>query len=208
MGEEETHPLETVALWALGASIAVGGALWLTGEVSGRIFGGAWPHVQLAEMGRVLARFHGHAANPAQAWPPSTRHLMPGAVAFYGTLAAVLAPLLGAALFVACRRTSPRRTGARWARRRDLRALRIREPQPGRLTLGRVDGRLVAAEARQSVIVIGPVQTGKTSGFAVPAILEWRGPVVATSVKTDLLRETFVARGALAHANVWVYDPT
>ena len=64
---------------------------------------------------------------------------------------------------------------------------------PGRLTLGLVDGRLVAAEPRQSVIVVGPVQTGKTSGFAVPAILEWQGPVVATSVKTDLLRETLVA---------------
>jgi type IV secretion system protein VirD4 len=86
--------------------------------------------------------------------------------------------------------------------------VRVKEPQPGRLTLGRVDGRLVAAEERQSVIVIGPVQTGKTSGFAVPAILEWQGPVVATSIKTDLLRETFAARSALDGENVWVYDPT
>jgi type IV secretion system protein VirD4 len=58
------------------------------------------------------------------------------------------------------------------------------------------------------VIVIGPVQTGKTSGFAVPAILEWQGPVVATSVKTDLLRETFGARASLPDGEVWVYDPT
>ena len=79
---------------------------------------------------------------------------------------------------------------------------------PGRLTLGLVDGRLVAAEPRQSVIVVGPVQTGKTTGFAVPAILEWQGPVVATSVKTDLLRETIAARSAIPDAHVWVYDPT
>jgi type IV secretion system protein VirD4 len=58
------------------------------------------------------------------------------------------------------------------------------------------------------VIVIGPVQTGKTTGFAVPAILEWHGPVVATSVKTDLLRETIAARSSIGGANVWVYDPT
>ena len=58
------------------------------------------------------------------------------------------------------------------------------------------------------MIVIGPVQTGKTSGFAVPAILEWQGPVVATSVKTDLLRETHAARSAVPGASTWVYDPT
>ena len=58
------------------------------------------------------------------------------------------------------------------------------------------------------MIVVGPVQTGKTSGFAVPAILEWQGPVVATSVKTDLLRETLAARSAIRDAKVWVYDPT
>jgi type IV secretion system protein VirD4 len=84
----------------------------------------------------------------------------------------------------------------------------VDEPLPGRLTLGHVDGHLVAAEARQSVIVVGPVQTGKTSGFAVPAILEWKGPVVATSVKTDLLRDTIAARSAISGASVWVYDPT
>src|SRR3954452_13708832 len=96
-------------------------------------------------------------------------------------------------------------TAASWARRRDLRSLRIRGAVPGRLTLGLVGGRLVAAEPRQSVIVVGPVQTGKTSGFAVPAILEWKGPVVATSVKTDLLRETLVARVAIASGRVWIY---
>ena len=58
------------------------------------------------------------------------------------------------------------------------------------------------------MIVVGPVQTGKTTGFAVPAILEWQGPVVATSVKTDLLRETIAARRRSADAHVWVYDPT
>src|SRR5204863_8300226 len=96
----------------------------------------------------------------------------------------------------------------RWAGKRDLRPLLVNDPRPGRLTLGHVDGHLVAAEPRQSVIVVGPVQTGKTSGFAVPAILEWQGPVVATSVKTDLLRETLAARSAIPKASTWVYDPT
>ena len=211
LSDGEPHPLETVGLWLLGALVLTGAALWLTGELSGRLFGGAWPGTPPSEMGGFLMRLRDHAGDPASAWPRAQRESLPGAFAFYGTLVAALIPLIGAGAFVYHRRArgSQKSCGsARWAKRRDLRLLRVRAPLPGRLTIGRVDGRLVAAEPRQSVIVVGPVQTGKTSGFAVPAILEWRGPVVATSVKTDLLRETLVARSALPGTNVWVYDPT
>ena len=208
-GQTETHPLETAALWALAAAIALGTLLWVTGELSGRVFGGSWPRVTIAEMGGVVARLPSHAADPAAAWPAPARASIPGPAAFYGTLVVLLG--LGAAVvFLVLRLTSrgTRVSSARWARPHDLRALRVKRPRAGRLTLGRVDRHLVAAEERQSVIVIGPVQTGKTSGFAVPAILEWQGPVVATSVKTDLLRDTFSARASLPESNVWVYDPT
>ncbi len=211
LSDGDPHPLETVALWLLGALIAAGAALWLTGELSGRLFSGTWPGIPLSEMGGVLVRFRDHAGDPASAWPKSEREHLPGAIAFYGTLGGALIPLVGAGVFVYRRRARASHDNdrsARWAKRRDLRLLRVREPLPGRLTIGRVDGRLVAAEPRQSVIVVGPVQTGKTSGFAVPAILEWQGPVVATSVKTDLLRETLIARSALRRSKVWVYDPT
>jgi type IV secretion system protein VirD4 len=185
--------------------------LWLAGELSGRIFGGAWPALRLGEMGGVLARFPQHAGDPAAAWPASVRGLIPGPLAFYATLAAIMTPLAGAGFLLLRRRMRSDAEGhanARWARPRDLRLLRVRRPERGRLTLGLVDGRLVAAEPRQSVIVVGPVQTGKTSGFAIPALLEWQGPVVATSVKTDLLRETLAARRAISGAKVWIYDPT
>jgi type IV secretion system protein VirD4 len=56
------------------------------------------------------------------------------------------------------------------------------------------------------VIAIGPTQSGKTTGLAIPAILEWEGPVIATSVKSDLLRDTLEMRQSLD--DVWVYDPT
>jgi type IV secretion system protein VirD4 len=207
----QANPLETLALATLGLVVAAGATLWLTGELSGRLFGGGWPGTSIGAMGDVLARFRDHAANPAQAWPRPERRLIPGAVAFYGTLMATLTPLGAAALLILrhrARSATPNTGGARWAGKRDLRLLRVDEPRSGRLTLGHVDGHLVAAEPRQSVIVVGPVQTGKTSGFAVPAILEWQGPVVATSVKTDLLRDTLAARSAISGANVWVYDPT
>jgi type IV secretion system protein VirD4 len=69
-----------------------------------------------------------------------------------------------------------------------------------------VSGRLVATESRHSVLVIGPTQSGKTTGLAIPAILEWRGPVVATSVKEDLALVTRPARSRLGPC--FVFDPT
>jgi type IV secretion system protein VirD4 len=206
----ESNPLETLGFALIGAIVVAGAALWLVGELSGRVFGGAWPSTGAAEMGGVLARFAGHASDPSHAWPPRDRTPIPGPLAFYGTLAFVLAPPLTLTLIVLRRRlrTTDREGGARWAGRRDLRPLVVHGPTKGRLTLGIADGRLVAAEPRQSVIVVGPVQTGKTSGFAVPAILEWQGPVVATSVKTDLLRDTIAARESIPDSHVWIYDPT
>lgn len=82
------------------------------------------------------------------------------------------------------------RAPARWARASDLRPLRHRPPVAGRLVLGRSGRRTLVAEPAQSVVVFGPTQSRKTTGFAIPAILGWQGPVVATSVKTDLVRDT------------------
>src|SRR5207249_3864622 len=44
------------------------------------------------------------------------------------------------------------------------------------------------------------------AGFAIPALLEWRGPIIATSVKTDLLAATIAHRRR--RGAVWIYDPT
>jgi type IV secretion system protein VirD4 len=66
--------------------------------------------------------------------------------------------------------------------------------------------RLVAAERAQSVIVFGPTQSHKTTGFAVPAILGWTGPVVAASVKGDLLEHTVGHRSTVGR--VHCFDPT
>ncbi|MGH6886613.1 MAG: type IV secretory system conjugative DNA transfer family protein, partial [Geminicoccales bacterium] len=209
-GSEEAHPLETVALWLLGGLVAAGVLLWMTGQVSGRLFGGAWPPMPASQIGSVVLDYPHHVSDPADAWPQRARDLIPGPVAFYGTAAALVLPALAAVALLSIHRRNRRSDArsARWAHRRDLRQLRKRGRDIGRLSLGRVGGQLVAAEPRQSVIVIGPTQTGKTTGFAIPAILEWQGPVVATSVKTDLLRETLTARSSRPDAKTWIYDPT
>ncbi len=100
--------------------------------------------------------------------------------------------------------------GARWARHIDLRSLVCAEVPRGRLVIGEEVGRalrrrVLAAEPAQSVAVIGPTQSGKTTALAIPAILGWDGPVLAASVKTDLVRDTVEWRRRCG--TVWCFDP-
>jgi type IV secretion system protein VirD4 len=96
---------------------------------------------------------------------------------------------------------------ARWATRRDLRPLRVKGPEKGRIILGRRGRQLIAAEPQRSVIVFGPTRTSyKTTGLAIPALKEWQGPAIATSVKTDLLLGTLAEREA--RGEVAVFEPT
>ena len=48
-----------------------------------------------------------------------------------------------------------------------------------------------------ALVVFGPPQSGKSAGLAVPALLEWNGPAVASSIKNDLLAVTEARRRAL-----------
>ena len=130
---------------------------------------------------------------------------------------ALTAALVGAAMVHAeptRRRQRTRRDGrpapgARWTNRRELRHLT--ETGPGRIRLGTAEAAgfrrapELWTEPAQSVAVIGPTQSGKTTGLAVPAILSWRGPIVAASVKTDLLAATEAWRRSLG--TVWCFDP-
>jgi type IV secretion system protein VirD4 len=67
-------------------------------------------------------------------------------------------------------------------------------------------GRLIAAEAHASVLAVGPSQAGKTRGLVVPALLEWAGPLVSTSIKSDVVHHTHVARSK--RGEVRIFDPT
>lgn len=202
---------ETLAGVLLAAVVGMGLLLWLWGGVAGAVFGEGWPAVSAGELPRIAAALPAHVADPAVAW--STPGL-PGPAAFYVSLA-LLAALLGVLVrsFLRALRalgvvlgSSRQPRAARWGGRHELRPLVVPRPLRGRLTLGRVGGRLVAAEERQSVIVVAPTQSLKTTGLAIPAVLEWEGPVVAASVKSDLMRDTLAHRRGVGE--VLVYDPT
>ncbi len=99
---------------------------------------------------------------------------------------------------------------ARWARLKDIRHLVVKSVIPGRIVLGEVKGisgsKVLAAERGHSLMVVGPTQSGKTTRLAVPAVLEWRGPVLVASVKSDIAVHTITERSQ--QGNVYVYDPT
>jgi len=192
---------------AVFGGFGFGLALWAAGTLAGRLWGGAWPRAGAGQAGAILAGVIRNPGEPALAWPPSDAALIPGPWAFYAVLGVLLA--LGAGVAAGLRRVfGGKRTGDRaaWAEARDLRSLVVREPECGRLVLGYSGRRLLATESRHSVCVMGPTQTNKTTGFAVPAILEWQGPVLATSVKDDLVADTLGWRST--RGKVWLYDPT
>lgn len=211
-------PSNGSVFWPLAALAAFLLALvWLTGALSAALFGEGWTTVKSSELVATALRLPSHLGEPRLAWPAHAREALPGAVGFYAVLGALLAALVGAGMLAARIRAaigegaglllgrSHRPASARWASGRDLRALRVNGPERGRLILGRYGRALIAAEERQSVIVLAPAQSGKTTGLAIPSLREWEGPALVTSVKSDLLAATFAARRKQGHA--MVFDP-
>ncbi len=54
--------------------------------------------------------------------------------------------------------------------------------------------------------MVGATRSGKTRGFAIPAVNDWAGPAIVLSAKTDLLHVTIEQRRQ--RGTVWVFDPT
>jgi type IV secretory pathway TraG/TraD family ATPase VirD4 len=71
--------------------------------------------------------------------------------------------------------------------------------------LGTRRGRPLYAEQRHALVAFGPPQSGKSAGLAIPALLEWPGPAVASSIKSDLVSATAARRRRLGP--VFVFDP-
>lgn len=202
-----------LALAAIGVGLLA--AIWLTGALAGLLFGAGWTPIGAGEVAATALRLPSHLGDPRVAWPRPVRPALPGAVGFYLSAALIVAVLSALALLLrrliepgelaALGRGQRRAPSARWASRRDLAPLRVPAPQPRRLTLGWSGRSLLAARERQSVIVFAPTQSHKTTGLAIPALLEWDGPVLATSVKSDLLIDTVAHRQRLGE--VMVFDP-
>jgi type IV secretion system protein VirD4 len=67
-------------------------------------------------------------------------------------------------------------------------------------------GRARWSRKGRAVLVIGPSQSGKTTGVITPTLLDYPGVVVSTSTKPDVLRATMTARWE--RGRLWQFDPT
>jgi type IV secretion system protein VirD4 len=196
------------ALGILASLLLATGLVWIWGGIAGGLLGRGWPPLHFGGLLGVLGRLPFHLMSPRLAWPVPARRDLPGTAG----LIACLVPAAGLMTAVtwllvrfsgAWRRARP--LGARWASSGDLRPLRGSGGRDGRLVLGRRRGRLLYGEQRHALIAFGPPQSGKSAGLAIPALLEWQGPAIASSIKTDLLASTSVRRAQLGEA--LVFDP-
>jgi len=235
-------PVEAILLALLVSAATAGAIVWLGAMLSALMTGSAVPRVGLGDAMRAIPSLLESPGRPGEAWPAHTARLLPGAVvywvstAFVAITAAVL--LVGALRLRRVLTTGRRRLGvdahARFATRRELRPLLVREPVPGRFVFGVWGNRLLATENRRwagcrkhgvarlwarvtgelrsgqqgdvtSIAITGPTRCGKTSQCAVPGLLDWVGPAVVLSVKRDLMDTTIDRRRKLGQ--VRVFDP-
>jgi len=205
-----------VAFVPVAVTVAVlVGLLWATGTVGALLAHGQRPHAKLEEMGAVAVRLAQHPGDPAAAWPQADRRLIPGPTGFYLTLLVLLVLTvvlthLGRRAFLRLQAVLPGggQYGAVWATRHDLGDLVVRRGSDltGRIVLGRTPWRqTVASTLRHSLLLFGPTLSGKTLSFVIPTVLRWRGPVIATSSKVDLLLATITRRRR--RGRVYLLDP-
>jgi len=73
------------------------------------------------------------------------------------------------------------------------------------LILGRLDGREIGASFEESILVIGPPRSGKSSSIIIPLCVEAPGPVLVTSIRPDVVRNTTPLRKQIGP--VVAFDP-
>jgi type IV secretion system protein VirD4 len=218
-----------VLLVAMAASGVVWGGASLAALLRGERLGAGMGDALVA-----VVRLPGTMGEPAAAWPAEQAEALPGPGLYWSCTAVLLAAAAGlvVAVVTVWRRlwragTEDRdRLGvdarARLAGPHDLRTLFVSGPVEGRFILGRFGRRLVATECRATVrpsrrravrrrqgdtgavALVGPSRSGKTVA-AVSGILEWEGPAILSSVKSDLMAATIGWRGS--QGEVRVYDP-
>ncbi|MEQ3553887.1 type IV secretory system conjugative DNA transfer family protein [Pseudonocardia nematodicida] len=84
-----------------------------------------------------------------------------------------------------------------------LRYLGYGEP---RVTLGRLRETRFAAQALRPVLVLGPQRSRKTTGVVIPTLLDWPGPAIVTSVRTDVIDASAKHRGRFG--DITVFEPS
>jgi len=222
-----TRPIhEDPLAWFIGGGFALGITGWVGAELAALLLGAHRP-LPFDAFAPLAAAFHWR--DPALAWPPSARADLPGPLGYWVATGFVLIVVLVLATALAARFVGggSRRTGldADGAARREVlrtmgaaateRAARRLRPggltrpapfvRPEGLLLGRLGGKDVFAAWEDSLLVIGPPRSGKSSSLVVPGVVEAPGAVVVTSTRPDVLRAAARLRAEVGPT--YVFDP-
>lgn len=220
----------TNTLFAVAALSAGGlaGTAWLGAQLAALLAGNDALDAGIGDALLALTRLPSNLGAPKLAWSPELRGKLPGPILYWAATAAVVL-VVGALAFLIWRVIHRRSdaldrrerlgvsTQGRLATVRDLRPLLLRRPQSGRFVVGRLGRRLIATESpthrrrrsrasgRGAVALVGPTRSGKTTA-AIGGILDWDGPAILCSVKSDVLAATRERRGSLG--SIQVFDPS
>lgn len=200
-----------VGLVAVAAVIA---ALGLAGQLTAWLAGFGWPSWRGVGINPVLDAL-AHPEDPMHRWPgvPSDQ---PPAAGLFWTVAGTLLTAVTAAALAATRALRPR-SAPGFASRREVadrlgeaalikQAPRLRPSlarataRPSALQVGTWRGRDVHtgldcySSIRQSTYVVGPSESGKTSGVVIPEALDHDGPLLSISSRADVMAATWQAR--------------
>jgi type IV secretion system protein VirD4 len=184
----------------------------MAGHLSALAFGDGVPRYELADAPGILGRVVTNPGDPGAAWEPvNSGGELPGPLGWWAIFA-VLLMVAGAVAFLvyALSTTRPpagtnRPPKGGWSKPSVHPGLRVQDSEEGRLVIGTGGRSKLAIGRLESLLVVGPAHAGKTSGLAIPALLEWRGPAVVASTKSHLMDETI---GWRSHqGDVHVFDP-
>ena len=195
------HPGDQLLAAGLGVGAAASGLVWASGSSPAWrsvIPGWSWTRLRSPGAGAAAPP----PGRPGAGLAGSAQQALPGPAGMYASFVATTAGAAGRpAGSCGCgsapaSATAARRAGQAASRRvshlgpgssgryGSVARARPGDPRP----LRGVGGRLLAAEDCHSVLVFGPPGSFKTAGVVIPAILEWTGPVLATSVKPDVIK--------------------
>jgi type IV secretory pathway TraG/TraD family ATPase VirD4 len=155
----------------------------------------------------ALSDLPAHVDKPARAYPGELHDQIGTFTMWWASAVAIAAVTIAIVVTVAMSVVGRRRAPGGWASRHDTKDLRAAATDGG-VVLGKHRRDTLAVESRHSLLVVGATQTHKTTGLAVPAILEADDKaIIAVSVKDDLVADTIGWRSQL-DGQCWVFDPT
>jgi type IV secretion system protein VirD4 len=219
-GPESTGQYQDMDDLLLRAAVYVAGALAVltvfvlaAGHISAFAYDGAAPSYKMDDIPGILQRLVGNLGDPGAAWEPvNTGGEVPGPIGWYAIFGLLLLLTAAVAFLVyAVRSTKPQvrqgggSSNVHWSKASAHPWMRVQGTEKARLVVGTSGRSKLALGPLHSLLVVGPAHAAKTSGLAIPALLEWPGPAVVASTKSHLMDETI---GWRSHqGEVHVFDP-